>query len=126
MHISIDNNILPYISICFYQVDGNHIRQFNEICAGDPFNTVTQASRMAVDYLRSIRYNDMLYLYGDASTRNGNTIDDEKRSFLDKFVEGLEGTYHVEEGYHILIRPCPCLVSLSITCLMVVPECVFQ
>lgn len=97
VHISIDNNVLPYISICFYQVDGSHIRQFNEICAGDPFNTVTQASRMAVDYLRSIRYNDMLYLYGDASTRNGNTIDDEKRSFLDKFVEGLEGTYHVEE-----------------------------
>ena len=97
MHISIDNNVLPYISICFYLVFGSFLWQFNEICAGDHFNTVTYASRLAGDYLRSIRYNDMLYLYGDASTRNGNTIDDEKRAFLDKFVEGLEGTYHVEE-----------------------------
>ena len=97
VHISIDNNVLPYISISFFQVDGSSIRQFNEICASDPFNTATQASKMAVDYLKSIRYNDMLYLYGDASTRNGNTIDEEKRSFLDKFVEGLESDYHVEE-----------------------------
>lgn len=97
VHISIDNNVLPYISISFFQVDGSSIRQFNEICASDPFNTVTQASKMAVDYLKSIRYNDMLYLYGDASTKNGNTIDEEKRSFLDKFVEGLESDYHVEE-----------------------------
>lgn len=97
VHMSIDNNVLPYISISFFQAEGSSIRQFHEICAADPFNTVTQAAKLAVDYLQSIRYNDVVYLYGDASTRNGNTIDDDKRSFLDKFVEGLESAYHVDE-----------------------------
>ncbi|KAA6348643.1 hypothetical protein EZS27_003876 [termite gut metagenome] len=39
----------------------------------------------------------MVYLYGDASTRNRNTIDEEKRSFLDKFCEGIEISYRIEE-----------------------------
>ncbi len=97
VHISLDNNVLPYISVVFYQISENNVRQFHEICAEDPYNTVMQASQLAVNYLQSIKYKEVLYLYGDASTKNGNTIDDEKRSFLDKFKEGLENIYHVEE-----------------------------
>lgn len=38
VHISIDNNVLPYISMTFYQYeeDRKQIRQFHEICAEDP------------------------------------------------------------------------------------------
>lgn len=97
VHVSIDNNVLPYISVAFYQVSDNSLRQFYEICAEDPYNTVTKASQLAVNYLQLIKYKDVLYLYGDASTKNGNTIDDEKRSFFDKFIEGLESYCHVEE-----------------------------
>lgn len=97
VHISIDNNVLPYISVAFYQVSGSMVRQFHEICAEDPYNTVTQASCLAVNYLQLIKYKDVVFLYGDASTRSGNTIDDDKRSFLDKFTEGLESVYHVQE-----------------------------
>lgn len=97
VHVSIDNNVLPYISVSFFQIDGGTIRQFHEICAEDPMNTVTKAAEMTVSYLTSIGYRDVVYLYGDASTKSRNTIDDEKRSFLDKFVEGLERAYHVEE-----------------------------
>lgn len=97
VHVSIDNNVLPYISVSFFQVDGHCLRQFHEICAEDPMNTVTKAAEMAVAYLTFIGYRNVVYLYGDASTKSRNTIDDEKRSFLDKFVEGLERAYHVEE-----------------------------
>lgn len=97
VHVSIDNNVLPYISVSFFQISGREVRQFHELCAEDPFNTVTKASTLAADYLKGIGYRDVVYLYGDASTRQGNTIDEEKRSFLDKFIEGLEARYHVEE-----------------------------
>ena len=97
VHVSIDNNVLPYISVAFYQVSDNSLRQFHEICAADPYNTVTRASQLAVNFLQQIKYKDVLYLYGDASTKNGNTIDDDKRSFFDKFIEGLESYCHVEE-----------------------------
>lgn len=99
VHISIDNNVLPYISMTFYQYeeDRKQIRQFHEICAEDPFNTVTKAAELAVEYLKTLSYDNVLYLYGDASTKAGNTIDEEKRSFLDKFIETLQKNYQVEE-----------------------------
>lgn len=97
IHISIDNNVLPYISVSFIQIIGKDIRQCHEICAEEPFNTVSKASQMTVTYLSNIGYQDIVYLYGDASTKNSNTIDDEKRSFLDKFIEGIEKRYNVEE-----------------------------
>ena len=39
----------------------------------------------------------MIYLYGDASSKSRNTIDEEKRSFFDKYKEVLEDKYRVEE-----------------------------
>ena len=97
VHVSIDNNVLPYISVSFFQIIGRELRQFHELCAADPDNTVTAASRMASDYLLGLGYGEVLYLYGDASTRARNTIDEAKRSFLDKFTEGLSAHWHVEE-----------------------------
>lgn len=101
IHITIDNNVLPYISVAFWQVKIENeitaVSQIKEIAAEDPFNTVTKASALSVNYLKEMGYTDKLFLYGDASTKAGNTIDDEKRSFLDKFKEGLESSYIVEE-----------------------------
>jgi len=97
IHISVDNNVLPYISVTFYQAIENELRQVHEICAEDPLNTVTKAGQAAKKHLEDIGYNDIVYLYGDASTKAGNTIDDEKRSFLDKFKEQIESGYIVED-----------------------------
>lgn len=100
IHITIDNNVLPYISIGFWQIitgDVNSARQVHEIPAEDPFNTASKASEAAVEYLKDIGYNDKVYLYGDVSTKSGNTIDDDKLSFFDKFKDGLEKSFVVEE-----------------------------
>lgn len=96
VHISVDNNVLPYISITFFQIQGDEIKQFYEICAKDPENTASRAGELAAEYLQSIKYKDVVYLYGDSTTKSRNTIDDEKRSFLDKFQEKIEAVYHVE------------------------------
>ncbi len=93
IHVSVDNNVLPYISISLWQyvnTDGQHISQFDEICAESPDNTVKRAGKRLAERLRQLRYFDKLYLHGDASTRAANTIDDEKRSWLDLFIFTLE------------------------------------
>lgn len=92
VHISVDNNVLPYISITYWQIDfskGIKIRQFYETCAESPNNTARKSSKLVADYLKKIGYSDKLYIHGDASTRSANTIDDDKRSFLDLFIDTL-------------------------------------
>lgn len=100
IHISVDNNVLPYISVTFWQCVGTddiqQVRQFNEICAESPNNTVKRAAKLVAKYLKGLQYSDKLYLHGDASTRAANTIDDDKRSWLDLFTFTLEG-----EGFEI-------------------------
>ncbi len=100
IHISVDNNRLPYISYTFWQVDhseGIHLRQFHEICAGSPDNSAHKSAVLVAKYLRGIGYDDKVYLHGDCTTRNSNTIDDEGRSFLDKVISTL-----TEEGFDVV------------------------
>ncbi len=100
IHISVDNNRLPYISYTFWQVDyseGIHLRQFHEICAGSPDNSAHKSAVLVAKYLREIGYDDKVYLHGDCTTRNNNTIDDEGRSFLDKVISTL-----TEEGFDVV------------------------
>lgn len=100
IHITIDNNVLPYISIGFWQIitgDVNSARQIHEIPAEEPFNTASKASEAAVTFLNDIGHKDKIFLYGDVSTKSGNTIDDDKLSFFDKFKAGLEKSFAVEE-----------------------------
>jgi PBSX family phage terminase large subunit len=98
VHVSIDNNVLPFVTIEFWQMiqdGGKEIRQFHEICAREPHNTTTSAARLATEYLKRIGYSDVVYLHGDASSQASNTIDDYNRSFVDKFIEVLETGFHV-------------------------------
>lgn len=93
IHISVDNNVLPYISVSYWQIDftaGTKIWQFHETCAESPNNTVKKASKIVAKYLKSIEYSDKVYLHGDASTKAANSIDDEKRSWLDLFIDTLQ------------------------------------
>lgn len=99
IHLSVDNNVLPFISISYWQVDftiGIKIWQFHETCAESPNNTVRKSAKQVAKYLKSIGYCDKLYIHGDASTRAANTFDDEKRSWMDLFIETLG-----KEGFDI-------------------------
>lgn len=100
IHVSVDNNVLPYISVSLWQYitgDTTDVNQFAEICCESPDNTVKRAGKRVAEYLKGIKYADKVYLHGDASTRAANTIDDEKRSWLDLFIFTLEG-----EGFEVV------------------------
>ena len=93
VHISLDSNVLPYISISYWQIDfengGKHLWQFNETTAENPNNTVRRSARLVADRLHGMGYTGKVYLHGDASTKSANNIDDEKRSFHDLFISTL-------------------------------------
>lgn len=91
LHVSVDNNVLPYISYTFWQIeygDCIKIRQVDEIAAESPHNTARKSALLVAAKLREMGV-DRIYLHGDASTRNANTIDDQKRSFLDLVISTL-------------------------------------
>jgi hypothetical protein len=100
LHVSIDNNVLPYIAISFWQVKkketGYILRKVHEIAAEDPNNTARRASKLLLQHLKEIDYNDKIFLYGDATTKAKNTIDDENKSFLQLFKQPL-----IDKGYNI-------------------------
>ena len=92
LHVSVDNNVLPYISYTFWQieyVDSIKIRQVDEIAAESPHNTARKSALLVVAKCRELGV-DRIYLHGDASTRHANTIDDQKRSFLDLVISTLQ------------------------------------
>ena len=93
VHLSVDNNVLPYISISYWQAElgeNKRIYQFMETAAESPINTARKASNHVGLELRKLGVTDKVYLHGDASTRAANTIDEEKRSWLDLFISGLK------------------------------------
>lgn len=100
VHLSVDNNVLPYITNTLWQVEETpekvRVRQFAEVMATSPDNTVKKAARLVAKRLRSLNYAEKVILHGDASTRAANTIDEEKRSFLDLYISTLN-----EEGFEV-------------------------
>lgn len=99
VHLSVDNNVLPFISISYWQADfsnGTKLWQFHETCAESPNNTVSKASKLTAKYLHSIGYTEKIFLHGDASTKAANTFDDEKRSWMDLFIDTLQ-----KEGFEV-------------------------
>lgn len=93
VHISVDSNVLPYISCTYWQIalygGKKHIRQIGETCADSPNNTVRKAAKLVAKLLHEMGV-DKVILHGDASTRAANNIDDEKRSFHDLFIDTLQ------------------------------------
>lgn len=91
VHICVDSNVLPYITCTYWQVDigaKTTIYQFDETLATSPNNTVRKAAKLVAKRLRELAP-DKIFIHGDASTRASNNIDDEKRSFLDLFIDTL-------------------------------------
>lgn len=91
VHICVDSNVLPYITCTYWQVDigaKTTIYQIDETLASSPNNTVRKSAKLVAKRLRELAP-DKIFIHGDASTRASNNIDDEKRSFLDLFIDTL-------------------------------------
>jgi len=101
IHISLDNNVQPYVTCSLWQIDTQtkHISQFHEIAAKSPNNNAPRAARLLVDYLNRIGYKDVVFVYGDPSARARSTVDADGASFFDKYIGELRAA-----GFHVRDR----------------------
>lgn len=92
IHVIVDNNVNPYVSVQCWQIDtaAKHINQVHELPCIHPDNTATKAAQKLSRWLRSIDYKEPVYLYGDPSGNAKSTVDDNGKSFFDKFIAALK------------------------------------
>lgn len=101
IHISMDSNVLPYVTATFFQKEYKHddvqqVTQIDELPIESPNNSARKAAKVIAGRLREYCYADKVYLHGDASGKAANTIDDNNRSFFDLVIDELE-----HEGFEV-------------------------
>ena len=101
LHISVDNNVFPYITTAIFQTIKENgvwnIRQIKEIPSIEPFNTATKAGEQVANYIKKTGTNQRVFIYGDPTTKQRNTIDDDKKTFLQKYVSQIKKVCETEE-----------------------------
>lgn len=95
VHVSVDINVIPYITQTLWQFKDNQLRQFDELCARDPENTAAKAAQKVAKYLNHIGYSGVVHIYGDASGKNRSVI--EKNTFFGKYFEEMRKYYVVND-----------------------------
>lgn len=90
IHISLDNNVSPYVTCSVWQVKGKEIRQIYEIPAKDPNNNAVKAAILLAKYLEKVGHKNIVYIYGDPSASARSTVDANSASFFDKYIEVLK------------------------------------
>lgn len=95
IHISMDSNVLPYVTATFFQKEYKHdddqqVTQFDELPIESPNNSARKAAKVIAGRLREYSYTDKVHLHGDASGKAANTIDEHNRSFFDLVIDELE------------------------------------
>lgn len=71
LHISFDENVLPYLTLNIFQLSDGFVRQVDEIHLKDPLNTLKDTCE---EYLKRYGKNEQgLFVYGDATSRKADT-----------------------------------------------------
>lgn len=98
IHVSIDDNSIPYVTVTVWQVDGTDIRQVHELPCKSPDNNAPKAARKLITWLQRMNHQNMVFVYGDPSSKKHSTVDENSKSFYDKFFEVLrvEGKFRME------------------------------
>lgn len=99
IHVSLDENVNPYVTVSVWQIIEKDIRQIDELPCKTPDNNAPKAAKKLADKLHSISYKDVLFIYGDPSASRRSTVDENSSSFYDKFIEVLR-----REGFTVINR----------------------
>lgn len=89
-HVTVDENVSPYVTISIWQLIGKKIRQVHEIACKTPDNNAIKAARKLADWLDRIEYNETVFVYGDPSGNKRSTVDVDNYSFFKKFIDTLQ------------------------------------
>lgn len=101
LHVIIDNNVNPYVTVAIWQyVDTDkRLKQIDELPCTTPDNNAPRAAKRLIAWLNKHQYDDVLYLYGDPSAKAKSTIDENNSSFFEKFIDELK-----KAGFKVINR----------------------
>ena len=99
IHLSLDQNVAPYVTVSAWQKADKAIRQVHELPCREPFNNAPKAAMQTAKWLRSIEYTDVVYVHGDPAGRAKSAVDENSRSFFDKYIAVLRAN-----GFKVIDR----------------------
>lgn len=101
VHVVLDNNVLPYITTAIWQISEKkkNMRQVDELPCYPQDNSAKKAAKKLIQWLQRKEYDNVVYIYGDASANANTTVDDNNASFFEKYIETIE-----DAGYHVINR----------------------
>lgn len=89
VHVVLDNNVSPYVTVALWQLVGKELRQVHELPCTSPDNNAPRAAKKTAEWLAGIGYRDVVFLYGDPSANARSTVDENSSSFFEKFSDTL-------------------------------------
>ncbi len=99
LHISLDENVQPYITLSLWQISDKEIYQVGELLGKPPNNTVKKLAGMLLRWLHNKEYNDMIFIYGDRTSLKEDTKLERGQNFFTILQREIEGG-----GYHTRMR----------------------
>ncbi len=99
IHLSLDENVNPYVTVGIWQLVNKELRQVDELPCKTPDNNAVKAAHKVVKWMDANEYKDVVFVYGDPSASKRSTVDENSRSFYDKFIEVLRNA-----GYRVVNR----------------------
>lgn len=83
LHISLDENVNPYITATLYQIYDKNIFQIDEFCLSHPRNTLKE---LAFEFTEKYKFHDKnVYVYGDATSKKEDTKLEKGQNFFSLF-----------------------------------------
>ena len=71
LHVSFDENVLPYLTCNVFQLENGNVRQIDEIMLKDPLNTLKDTCEEFMKRYGSNKHG--LFVYGDATSKKQDT-----------------------------------------------------
>lgn len=81
LHITFDENVNPYLSLCIWQAAGRTARLIGEICNEHPKNTLDRTLMDFYQQYRPVQGNKVVYLYGDATSKKEDVKQEKGKDF---------------------------------------------
>ncbi len=96
LHVSFDENVLPYLTCNVFQYDNGSLIQVDEIMLQDPLNTLKDT---CIKFLNKYRDNkEGLFIYGDATSRKADTKLQKGQNFyllIKTYLNEMKPTFRV-------------------------------
>jgi len=85
LHLSLDENVHPYITCTIYQIIGKDIYQIDEICLSHPKNTLKDLANRFIE--KYPNHTSGVFVYGDATSRKEDTKLEKGQNFFTLFCK---------------------------------------